>query len=271
MIDPYHLQAYGKTTVNYNRDVDAFPLLRAIWEKMTSEPCPYKSPTDMGVNRIGFGIVDDAVVCEASRQEVIRRYFRYECDFAAGSADRDSVGRAEALMRKLSLKPEDRPPVEPARETAREARERGKGKDGVYSGSAVVLKNGAVVSGKNSEQFHAAAAMVLNAVKELAGIPRQIPLISPNVIEAIRHMKHDVLKGEYTSLNLDEALIGLAFSGTTNPSAQIAMEKLPELRGCEMHMTHIVTPGDEAGLRRLGLRCTTDPYYATNALFTGER
>ena len=270
MIDPYHLQAYGKTTVNYNRDVDAFPLLRAIWEKMTGGECPYKSPTDMGVNRIGFGIVDDEVVREASRQEVIRRDFRYMTDFALGTTDRDSVARADALMQKLGLKPEDRIPVEAARLAAQNAKEAGKGKAGgeIVSGAAIQLKDGRIVTGRNSDEMHAAAAMMLNAVKALAGIPAQIPLIAPNVIQSIAHMKHDILKGGYTSLNLDEALIGLAISCTTNPTAQIATEKLNELRGCEVHMTHIVTPGDEAGLRRLGCRFTSDPYFASNALFT---
>ncbi len=269
MIDPYHLQAYGKTTVNYNRDVDAFPLLRAIWERMTGGECPYKSPTDMGVNRIGFGIIDDAVVQEASKQEVIRRAFRYMTDFALGTTDRDSVARADSLMQKLGLKPEDRIPVEAARQAAQNAKEAGKGKAGgnIVSGAAIQLKDGRIITGRNSDEMHAAAAMMLNAVKELAGIPAQIPLIAPNVIQSIAHMKHDILKGGYTSLNLDEALIGLAISCTTNPAAQIATEKLNELRGCEVHMTHIVTPGDEAGLRRLGCRFTSDPYFASNALF----
>ncbi len=270
MIDPYHLQAYGKTTVNYNRDVDAFPLLRAIWEQMTGHECPYKSPTDMGVNRIGFGIVDDEVVREASKQEVIRRYFRYLCDFAKGTTDRESVETADALMRKLSLKPEDRIPVEAARQAAQSAKEAGKGKAGgeIVSGAAIVLKDGRVITGRNSDDMHAASAMMLNAIKALSGIPEQIPLIAPDIIRSITHMKHDILKGgSYTSLNLDEAIIGLAISCTMNPAAQIAAEKLNLLRSCEVHMTHIVTPGDEAGLRRLGCRFTSDPYYATKALF----
>ena len=270
LIDPYHLQAYGVTTVNYNRDVDAYPLLRAIWEKMTGGECPYKSPTDMGVNRIGFGIIDDDVVQEASRQEVIRRNLRYLCDFALGLTDRESVARADALMQKLQLKTEDRLPVEAARQAAQDAKEAGKGKAGgaVVSGAAILLNDGRIVTGRNSDELHAAAAMVLNAVKVLAGIPQQIPLIAPNVVQSIAHMKRDILKGGYTSLNLDEALIGLAISCTTNPAAAIATEKLAELRGCEVHMTHIVTPGDEAGLRRLGCRFTSDPYFASNALFT---
>jgi tetratricopeptide (TPR) repeat protein len=137
--------------------------------------------------------------------------------------------------------------------------------------AAIELSDGRIVTGRNSDEMHAAAAMVMNAVKTLAGIPAQIPLIGPNIIHSIAHMKQDILKVGYTSLNVDEVLIGLAISATTNPAAQIAMEKLNELRSCEVHMTHIVTPGDEAGLRRLGCRFTSDPYYATNALFTGEK
>ena len=256
--------------MNYNRDVDAYPLLRAIWEKMTDGECPYKSPTDMGVNRIGFGIIDDAVVQEASRQEVIRRYFRYVCDFAMGMTDRDSVARADALMQKLGLKPEDRIPVEAARQAAQDARDAGKGKEkeggSIVSGAAIQLKDGRIITGRNSNELHATAAMVLNAVKTLAGIPAQIHLIAPNVIQSVAHLKRDLLRGSYPSLSLEEALIGLAVSCTTNPAAAIATEKLVELNGCEVHLTHIAPPGDQAGLRRLGCRFTSDPYFASNAL-----
>ena len=271
MLDPYHKEAYGKETVNYNRDVDAFPLLVAIWQKMTNGPCPYRSPTDMGVNRIGFGIVDDEVVRNASKQEIIRRFLRYQCLFAEGATDRESVERAKELMDNLGLKTEDRIVVEAARRAAEEAHIRGKGKAGgsIVSGAAIQLDDGRVVTGRNSDEMHAASAMVINAVKVLSGIPLQLPLIAPNVIQSIARMKQDILKVGYTSLNLDEALIGLAVSATTNPAAGMAMEKLNLLRGCEVHMTHMVTPGDEAGLRRLGCRFTSDPYYATNALFNG--
>ncbi len=271
MIDPYHKEAYGKETVNYNRDVDAFPLLVAIWQKMTNGPCPYRSPTDMGVNRIGFGIVDDEVVRNASKQEIIRRFLRYQCLFAEGATDRESVERAKELMDNLGLKTEDRIVVEAARRAAEEAHIRGKGKAGgsIVSGAAIQLDDGRVVTGRNSDEMHAASAMVINAVKVLSGIPLQLPLIAPNVIQSIARMKQDILKVGYTSLNLDEALIGLAVSATTNPAAGMAMEKLNLLRGCEVHMTHMVTPGDEAGLRRLGCRFTSDPYYASNALFNG--
>jgi uncharacterized protein (UPF0371 family) len=271
MIDPYHAEAYGKEVVNYNRDIDAFPLLMAIWQKMTKAACPYRSPTDMGVNRIGFGIIDDEVVCNASKQEIIRRFLRYQCLFVEGSTDRDSVDRAKDLMDKLGLKPEDRVVVEAARRTAEEAHIQGKGKAGgsIVSAAAIQLSDGRIVTGRNSDEMHAAAAMVINAIKVLSGIPLQLPLIGPNVIHSISRLKQNILNLGYTSLNLDEALIGLAVSAASNPAAGMAMEKLNLLRDCEVHMTHMVTPGDEAGLRRLGCRFTSDPYYATNALFFG--
>ena len=271
MIDPYHLAAYGKTAVNYNRDVDAYPLLKAIWERMTKGECPYKSPTDMGVNRIGFGIVDDAVVQEASKQEVIRRYMRYQCLYAEGATDVESVGRAKMLMDSLGLKTENRLVALAARGAAETARQQGKGKAGglIVSAAALQLHNGEIVTGRNSDELHACSAVILNAVKKLAGIPDRLPLIAPSILQSISHMKHDILKGGYTSLNLDEALIALAISATTNPAAALAMEKLGELSTCEVHMTHMVTPGDEAGLRRLACRYTSDPFYASTQLFTG--
>ncbi len=267
MVDPLHLQAYNKVAINYNRDVEAFPLLSAIWEKMTNEACPYLSPTDMGVNRIGFGIIDDNVVCEAAKQEVIRRYFRHLCEYRSGQTEQDTVDRIQILLRKLKITPEDRPVVKLARQAGKDALKSGKGCNGIYCGASVQLKDGTIVVGKNSEIMHAAASVVINAIKELAGIPDKIPLIAPQVIQSIVHMKHDILKGKYTSLNLDEALIGLAISCATNPAAQLAMEKLIDLRDCEMHMTHIVTPGDEAGMRRIGLLCTSDPFFASSDLF----
>lgn len=267
MVDPLHLQAYNKVAINYNRDVEAFPLLSAIWEKMTKEPCPYRSPTDMGVNRIGFGIIDDQVVCNAAKQEVIRRYFRHLCEYRSGQTEQDTVDRLETLMRKLKIVPEDRPVVKPARLAGKEAMEKGKGCNGIFCGAAIQLKDGSIVVGKNSETMHAAASVVLNAIKELAGIPDKIPLIAPQVVQSIVHMKHDILRSKYTSLNLDEALIGLAISCATNPAAQLAMEKLIDLRNCEMHMTHIATAGDEAGMRRVGLLCTSDPLFASPDLF----
>ena len=267
MVDPYHLQAYGEVAINYNRDIEAFPLLCAIWKKMTDKPCPYKSPTDMGVNCIKSGISDEDTVSEAAKQEVIRRYFRHITEHRSGRIEQGIVERVDEIMLRLSLVPEDRDVVLPARQAAQDARLHGKGRNGIFCGGAIRLPDGRIVPGKNSEQLHAAASVVLNAIKVLAGIPDRIHLIAPEVVNHIVRMKKDILKGSYSNLNLDEALIGLAVSCTTNPTAQVAIERLIELRDCEMHMTHIVTPGDEAGLRRLGIRCTCDPFFASSDLF----
>jgi uncharacterized protein (UPF0371 family) len=227
----------------------------------------YRSPTDMGVNRAGFGIVDDEAVRAAARQEVIRRYFRYACEYAMGFADKETVNRAEVIMCELNLKPTDRPVVPPARQAADEARVKGKGNEGIFCGAAIALEDGAIVTGKNSPIMHADASLVLNAVKRLAEIPDRLHLLPPNIMESISHLKKDILSSRQISLDLEETLIALAISAASNPAAELALEKLKELRNCEVHITHIPTPGDEAGLRRLGLNPTSDPNFASKCLF----
>ena len=268
MIDPFHADAYGKTTTNYNRDIAAFPLLRAIWEKITGSSCPYKSPTDMGVNCCGFGIVDDDVVREASKQEIIRRYFRTAAEYAMGGTERGPLDRIDLLMSDLGLKPEDRPVVVPAREAAEAGKKAGKGFDGIYTGAAIRLGDGSIVTGTNSATMHAASSAVLNAIKRLAGIPSKLHLLPPEVIRQIVYLKADILHEREHSLNLDELLVALSMSASANPAAEAAMAQLPMLRDCEMHLTHIVAPGDEAGLRRLGLRTTSDPRFRTSTLLS---
>ena len=267
-IDPFHLEAYGKTAVNYNRDVAAFPLLKRILEKITGAESIYKSPTDMGVNRAGFGIIDDEALRLAAKQEVIRRYFRYSCEYVVGLVDKETVQRAELIMKGLDMKPEDRPVVIPARDAAKLGEKQKKGNEGIYCGAAIELQDGTIITGKNSPLMHAASALVLNAIKRLAGIPDKIHLLSPNLTQSIGHLKTDIMKKKSVSLDLDETLIALSISATTNPTAQEAMEKLRELAGCEAHMTHIPTPGDEAGLRRLGVNLTSDAEFSTKSLFT---
>ena len=267
MIDPFHLEAYGETSINYNRDVEVFPVVRRILGKITGSDSFYQSPTDMGVNRAGFGITDDEAVQEAARQEIIRRYFRYRCEYAMGLVDKGTVQRAELIMNELGIKPAARKVVEPARDAAREAQEKGKGNEDIFSGAALELNDGTLVSGKNSPLMHAASSLVLNAIKHLAEIPDKIHLIAPNVLESIGSLKKEILSRKSISLNLEETLIALSISATTNPTAQLAMEKLKELEGCEIHMTHIPTPGDEAGLRRLGVNLTSDPEFSTRRLF----
>lgn len=267
VIDSFHLEAYNEKAVNYNRDVEAFPLLKRIIEKITGRPSFYKSPTDMGVNRAGFGIVDDEAVRGAATQEIIRRYFRYSCEYAMGLTDRETVERSELLMNDLGSKPEDLATVKPAREAAQQAEKSGKGSEGVYCGAAIELADGTIVTGKNSMLMHSASALVLNAIKKLAHLPDEIHLLPPAIIESLTHFKQDVLRGKMLSLDLEETLIALVISAATNPAAAAALDKLKELRGCQMHLTHIPTPGDDAGLRKLGVNLTTDPNYVTNQLF----
>lgn len=267
MIDSHHLEAYNEKAVNYNRDVEAFPLLRRIIEKITGEPCIYKSPTDMGVNRAGFGIVDDECVRYASIQEIIRRYFRYSCEYAVGLADKGTVERAELLMKDIGARAEDRPVVIPSRAAAEQAQRNGKGNEGIYCGAALELPDGTVITGNNSPTMHAAACLIINTAKHLAGIPSSLDLLPKSIIESLNHFKRDVLRGKRLSLDLEETLIALSISATTNPVAQSAMEKLKEIRGCDVHITHIPTPGDEAGLRKLGLNLTCDPGFSTKSLF----
>ena len=267
VIDSFHLEAYGATAVNYNRDVEAFPLLHRIVEKITGTSSFYKSPTDMGVNRASCGITDDAVVRQAAVQEIIRRYFRSACEYSMGLTDRETVDRVTLLLEELEAKPDDRPVVLPARQTATEAEQSGKGSDGVFCGAAIELPDGSIVCGKNSPTMHASSALILNAVKHLASLPDAMHLLPPTITQSISHFKKDVLKGKMLSLDLDEALIALSISATVNPAAQIAVEKLKDLRGCEVHLTHIPSPGDEAGLRKLGVNLTSDPNFATKQLF----
>ncbi|HNW76253.1 MAG TPA: DUF1846 domain-containing protein [Bacteroidales bacterium] len=267
MIDPHHLEAYGKAVVNYNRDVEAFPLLKKIIEKITGEPSFYKSPTDMGVNRAGFGITDDKVVQEAAHQEVVRRYFRCSCEYAMGFIEKDVVERAEMIMKKIDARVEDRSIVIPARASARDGREQGKGNEGIYCGAAMQLKDGTIITGKNSNLVHAGSSLILNATKHLANLPDSLHLIPENVISSLGVLKKDILKRKMISLDVDETLIALSISSITNPAAQLAVSCLKELRGCEVHMTHIPTPGDEAGFRKLGVNLTSDPDFSSKNLF----
>ena len=268
MIDPFHLEAYSVRAVNYNRDVEAFPVLRRILQRITGAADLYQSPTDMGVNRAGFAIVDDARAAAAGQQEILRRYFRYKCEYAIGTLDQEPVQRIERLLEEFSLRPEDRPVVGPARQAAVRAEGRAdKGSFGVYCGAAIQLRDGTVVTGCNSPLLHAAPSMVLNAIKRLADIPHHLHLLSPSIVEAVANLKRDILHRKTISLDLEETFIALSISSTANPAARMAMDHLPDLTGCEVHLTHLPPPGDEAGLRRLGVNLTCDPQFATNKLF----
>jgi uncharacterized protein (UPF0371 family) len=267
LLDHFHLDAYNVKSVNYNRDIEAFPLVKRILEKITENPLVYHSPTDMGVNRAGFGISDDTVVRAAATQEIIRRYFRHLCEYAMGLSDKDTVERLRLLMEDLQVNEENRKVVGPARLAAQAAQKTGKGHAGIFCGAAIELQDGTIITGKNSALLHASSSLILNATKHLAGIPDSIHLMPPSITESLGRLKKDILKGKEVSLDLDETLIALGISATGNPAAQIAVEKLPELRNCEVHITHMPTPGDEAGLRKLGVNLTSDPGYSSSDLF----
>lgn len=266
-IDPFHLEAYGETAINYNRDVAAFPVLRALLSRLLPSDQVYRSPTDMGVNKIGFAIANDEAVQTASKQEVIRRLFKGECDVAQGRVPTSVAIRLHSIMAKLNLHDTDRPVVKPAREAAAAAGAKGKGFDGICCGAAIQLADGSIVSGKNSSLLRSSSAAILNAVKQLAGIPDKIQLLPKSIVRSVTDMKAGLLnRGHSSNLNVEEMLVALAISANTNPTAQLALEKLPELRGCEMHMTHITSDSDAAGLRRLGILATSDPAFPTRKL-----
>lgn len=263
MIDPYHLEAYGTAVVNYNRDVEAFPLLRRILEKITGSKSPYASPTDMGVNRAGFGIVSDDAVREASKQEMVRRYFRYRCEFVMGLVEEKTLQKVELLLDDNGISPEYRSVVIPARAAASDD------PSGVpRTGAALELRDGSILTGRNSDLMTAASAVVINAIKRLAGIPERIHLLTPETIASIRKLK-ETLGGARTCLTLDEVLIALGISATNSPATLEALECLPLLAGAEVHITHIPVPGDEEGFRRLGVNLTTDASFDSLNLFNG--
>lgn len=271
LVDPFHLSIYNETAINYNRDVESFPILKLILSKIFNAKeanLPvYNSPTDMGVNRAGFGIIDDAVVQEAAKQELIRRYFRYNTEYLLGIEKKETVDRAAYLMEESGVKITDRLVVEAARSAADEAEAENKGNAGIYCAAALQLKDGRIITGKNSKLMHAASSLVLNAIKVLAKIPDEIFLLSPHIIEQISKLKEGILNEESESLDLEETLIALSISATTNHTAELAMKKLAELRDCQLHITHIPTPGDEVGLKRLGVNLTSDGKFSSRNLF----
>ena len=246
MIDPFHLDAYGVTTVNYNRDVEAFPVLVAIFEKILGY-CPYKSPTDMGVNMVGNCIVDDEATREASCQEIIRRYYAALCDQKKGKAVDDAVRKLELLMRKVGVDADHRKVVAPALALAEKT---------ALPAAAMELPDGRIVTGKTSDLLGASAALLLNALKALGGIRDELHLISPVVIDPIQHLKVDHLGNRNPRLHTDEVLIALSISAATNPTAELAMEQLSKLRGCEVHSSVILSAVDEKVFKRLGVNLT---------------
>ena len=251
MIDPFHMDAYGVTTVNYNRDVEAFPVLVAIFKKILGD-CPYKSPTDMGVNMVGNCIVDDEAARYASRQEIIRRYYVALCDLKQGKTSDDTVRKLELLMTKADVEASERKVVAPA--LAREA-ETG------APAAAMELPDGRIVTGRTSELLGSSSSLLLNALKALGGIKDDLHLISPVALDPIQHLKVDHLGNRNPRLHTDETLIALSISAATNPMAEYAMEQLSKLRGCDVHSTVILSSVDEKTFKRLGVNLTCEPKY----------
>ncbi len=267
MIDSFHLDAYGETAVNYNRDLEIFPVIKRIIEKITGEPSMYKSPTDMGVNKVGFAIINDEVVREASRQEIVRRYFKTKCEYKKGLLDDDSLSRSKLIMDDLGLKETYRKVVEPARIYAdlKNAEEH-KCEEPII-GMAIELSDGRIVTGKSSKQMDAAGATILNAIKVLADLADDIHIISPVILQPIENLKLNILKNDKATMDCEEVLFALSISAATNPTAQAALDKLSELRGCKAHCTAILSFRDEQILTSLGVDVTSDAEYASNNLY----
>ena len=251
MIDPFHLEAYGTTTVNYNRDVEAFPVLVAMFEQMLGQ-CPYKSPTDMGVNMVGNCIVDDQVTLDASRQEILRRYYTALCDQKKGKATDAQILKLELLMKKAGVSAEERLVVAPALEKSAQT-----GKPA----AAIQLPDGRIVTGKTSDLLGACSAMLLNALKALADQEDSLHLIAPEVIDPIQHLKVDHLGNRNPRLHTDEVLIALSICAATDPKAEKAMEQLSKLRGCDIHSTVMISAVDEKVFKRLGVNLTCEPKF----------
>ena len=257
MIDPFHLEVYGKTAVNYNRDIEIFPVLNAIMEKISGSS-PYRSPTDMGVNMAGMCIIDDEVVRRASEQEIIRRYFSSKCAVKEGFGKESSVFRIEVLMKQAGITPMDRKIAARVADVAAAS-------DKVIAG--IELRDGTMVTGKASPLMCAVAAMILNALKILGNIDDSMPLISPSVIEPVGKMKLRYLGNKSPRLQADEILVALSVSAATSPAAELALKKLPELRGCEAHSSVILASADECVLRNLGINVSCEPRYPTANLY----
>ena len=246
MIDPFHLEAYGTTTVNYNRDVEAFPVLVAMFQRILGQ-CPYKSPTDMGVNMVGNCIIDDEATREASQQEILRRYYTALCDQLKGKVSASQIMKLELLMSKAGVTAKERKVVAPALARAEET-----GKPA----AAMELPDGTIVTGKTTELLGACAALLLNALKKLAGLDDELHLIAPEVIDPIQHLKVDHLGNRNPRLHTDEVLIALSICAATDPKAEKAMEQLSKLRGCDVHSTVILSAVDEKVFKRLGVNLT---------------
>ena len=257
MIDPFHLEAYGKVASSYNRDIEIFPVLNTLFEAIYGES-PYKSPTDMGVNMIGNAIIDNDVVCEAAKQEIVRRYYKTWCQVKQGLADRETAERVELLMHELEIEPEIRKCVLPAIEKTQKTK---------CPAVAIELSDGTIVTGRNKGIMSASASAVLNALKYLAEITDNVDLIAPEVLKPILDLKHKVLSTKDMVLTVNDVLIALSVSTNVNPIAKNALNQVKKLKNAEMHSTFILNPSDEKTLRRLGINWTCEPQFLSRSLF----
>ena len=251
MIDPFHLEAYGETTVNYNRDVEIFPVLQAMFEKIMGE-CPYKSPTDMGVNMAGNCIVDDEACCEASRQEIIRRYYKSCAALLTGTGKEDEVRKIELLLKQAHASLEDRKVVPASLQKEQETE---------APAAALELPDGRIIYGKTSDLLGASSALLLNALKELAGIDHEHHVISPEAIRPIQELKTKYLGSKNPRLHTDETLIALSVSAASNPEARQALEQLRSLKGCQAHTSVMLSSVDIWEFRKLGIELTCEPKF----------
>ncbi|MBO4765198.1 MAG: DUF1846 domain-containing protein, partial [Bacteroidales bacterium] len=257
MIDPFHLEAYGKMAVNYNRDVEVFPVLNAIFQRIYGES-PYKSPTDMGVNMIASCITDDEAVSQAAKDEIIRRYYNTCCQVRKGNAEPDQIAKLELIMEQAHIMPSDRAVTVAAIKRAEETN---------GPAAAIELADGTIICGRTSELLGATSAMILNALKHLAGIPDNVDLISPIIIEPICKLKTENLGNTNPRLHSDEVLIALSICALTDLNARKAKEQLRNLAGCEAHTSVILSQVDMGVLRKLGVNLTCEPVYQTKKLY----
>ncbi|MCR5625337.1 MAG: DUF1846 domain-containing protein, partial [Lachnospiraceae bacterium] len=257
MIDPYHLEAYGDTTVNYNRDIEVFPVLNAMFEKIYGES-PYKSPTDMGVNMAGNCIVDDEAVKIAAKQEIIRRYYKERVEMVNGNSSPEILSKLEVLLNKAGTSIQDRPVV-----AAAKVKEELTGKPA----ASIELADGTIVTGRTTSMMGASSAMLLNALKILAGVPDDVDLISPSVIKPIQQLKVDYFGSHNPLMHIDETLIALTISAETDENAKKALSKLSEIGGLEVHSSVILSITDENTFHNLGVNLTCEPKYENKKLY----
>ena len=257
MIDPFHLEAYGETTVNYNRDIEIYPVLAAMFERIYGY-CPYKSPTDMGVNMAGNCIIDDEACCEASRQEIIRRYYQAVDGLADETKTQDEVFKIELLMKQANISLEDRKVTVAAKKHAEETG---------APAAAVELDDGRIITGKTSDLLGAASALLLNALKDLAGLPHNLHVISPASIEPIQKLKTSYLGSKNPRLHTDEILIALSSSAATSDAARLALEQLPKLKGCQVHSSVMLSSTDKKTFQKLKMQVTCEPVFEHKKLY----